>query len=381
MKKIGITGQAGFVGTFLYNTLGLYPDKYERIAFSDDVFQDEKKLQGFVSGCDIIVHLAAVNRHNDPQIIYNTNVSLVKQLISACEYTSSKPHILFSSSTQEELDNPYGRSKKEGRLLFEEWAQRNNGKFTGFIIPNVFGPFGSPFYNSVVATFCYQLTNNETPRIDIDREINLVYVGELVNQLIKSIASSGAESDSKSGIAYIGPELTSTINISGLLEMLKGYKNLYLDNGEFPPLDSAFQINLFNTFLTYIDHSSFYPFKLKMHTDARGAFVETIKLHSGGQVSFSTTKPGITRGNHYHTRKAERFAVVKGRAIIEIRRVGTEKIISFILNGDHPSFVDMPVWYTHNITNIGDDDLLTIFWTNEHYNNEDPDTYFETVRL
>jgi UDP-2-acetamido-2,6-beta-L-arabino-hexul-4-ose reductase len=381
MKKIGITGQAGFVGTYLYNTLGLYPDKFERIAFSDDFFKDEKKLQDFVCRCDIIVHLAALNRHNDPQIIYKTNVSLVKQLISACEYTSSKPHILFSSSTQEELDNPYGRSKKEGRMLFEEWALRNNGKFTGFIIPNVFGPFGNPFYNSVVATFCYQLTHNETPRIDTDREINLVYVGELVNQLIKSIWSSGDESKRKSVLSYIAPELTSTINISGLKELLTGYKNLYLDNGEFPPLDSAFQINLFNTFLTYIDHSSFYPFKLKMNTDARGAFVETIKLHSGGQVSFSTTKPGITRGNHYHTRKAERFAVVKGRACIEIRRIGTNKVTSFILDGDQPSFVDMPVWFTHNITNIGDNDLFTIFWTNEHYNNEDPDTYFETVRL
>jgi UDP-2-acetamido-2,6-beta-L-arabino-hexul-4-ose reductase len=146
-----------------------------------------------------------------------------------------------------------------------------------------------------------------------------------------------------------------------------------------PALNTPFKKNLFNTFLCYIDHESFFPFHLKLNTDGRGSFVETVKLNSGGQVSFSTTVPGITRGNHFHTRKAERFAVIKGKARIEIRKIGTDKVFSFNLDGNQPSFVDMPVWFTHNITNIGDEDLYTIFWINEHYNPEDGDTYFEKV--
>ena len=159
MIKVGITGQAGFVGTHLYNTLGLFPDQYERIPFEDVFFQDENKLNLFVQSCDVVVHLAALNRHNDPEVLYLTNIGLVKQLIHACESTNTRPHILFSSSTQEERDNLYGKSKKEGRKLIEQWAERNHARFTGFVIPNVFGPFGNPYYNSVVATFCHQLTH------------------------------------------------------------------------------------------------------------------------------------------------------------------------------------------------------------------------------
>jgi UDP-2-acetamido-2,6-beta-L-arabino-hexul-4-ose reductase len=324
------------------------------------------------------VHLAAMNRHNDPEVIYNTNIGLVKKLIAACEVTESKPHILFSSSTQEERDNPYGKSKKEGRELLEKWALNNNVQFTGLIIPNVFGPFGHPYYNSVVATFCHQLTHNETPKIEVDGEIKLIYVGELVHEIIEQIEMMRVEEDSAiADIVYV-PH-TATIKVSSLLQKLQNYKANYFEKGEIPSLDNPFDRNLWNTFLCYIDHESFFPFHLKLNTDNRGSFVETVKLNSGGQVSFSTTVPGITRGNHFHTRKAERFAVIKGKARIELRRIGTDKILIFELDGSRPSFVDMPVWYTHNITNTGNEDLYTIFWINEHYNPDDADTYFESV--
>ena len=378
MLKVGITGQSGFVGTHLYNTLGLYPERFERIHFQDDYFQDIKKLKTFVQSCDTIVHLAAMNRHNDPEVLYNTNIGLVKQLISACEATSSTPHILFSSSTQEERDNLYGKSKKEGRELLEQWALKNRGKFTGFIIPNVFGPFGNPYYNSVVATFCHQLTHNETPRIEIDGEIKLIYVGELVNEIIEHIGMMRADGETgNSDIVHI-PH-TSNIKVSALLQKLTSFQENYFENGMIPDLDNLIDRNLFNTFLCYIDHETFFPYQLKLNTDSRGSFVETIKLNSGGQVSFSTTLPGITRGNHFHTRKAERFAVIKGKARIELRRIGTGKVLTFDLDGNQPAFVDMPVWYTHNITNTGSDELYTIFWINEFYNPEDADTFFEKV--
>ncbi len=381
MIRIGITGQAGFVGTHLFNTLGLSPDKYERIPFKDEFFQDKKTLQNFVQKCDVIVHLAAMNRHNDPEVIYQTNITLVKQLISACEITHSTPHILFSSSTQEERDNLYGKSKKEGRELFEKWADKNNAQFTGFVIPNVFGPFGHPYYNSVVATFCHQLTHNQTPKIEIDGDIKLIYVAELVDHIIEKIRlhSVTLSSDTVQHCVTVFIPHTFQIKVSALLQKLTEYRENYFEKGIIPDLNNEFEKNLFNTFLCYIDHEKFFPFHLTKHSDDRGSFVETVKLNSGGQVSFSTTVPGITRGNHYHTRKAERFAVIKGKAKIELRKIGTDKILSFELDGENPSFVDMPIWYTHNITNIGNDELYTIFWINEHYNPEDGDTYFEKV--
>lgn len=374
--KVGITGQSGFIGTHLFNTLALYPEKYQRIPFHDEYFQDDRLIE-FVKECEVIVHLAALNRHNDPQVIYDTNIKLVKQVINACEQTKSTPHILFSSSIQEEKDNLYGKSKKDGRELFEKWADKNKGQFTGMVIPNVFGPFGNPYYNSVIATFCHQLTHNQTPRVQVDSELKLIYVGELVNHILQIIDKISTKPFSF--ISEVKVPHTSDNKVSIILSMLKEYKEKYFSNGEIPPLDTTFKINLFNSFVSYIDHQTFFPFNLKLNIDQRGSFVETIKLNSGGQVSFSTTVPGITRGNHFHTRKAERFAVIKGKARIELRRIGTDKVLTFKLDGNQPSFVDMPVWYTHNITNMGDEDLYTFFWINEHYNAEDADTYFEKV--
>jgi len=373
MIKIGITGQSGFIGTHLFNTLGLHSGKFSRIPFEDSFFNNVDKLKEFVRQCDVIVHFAAMNRHPDPKVIYDTNLRLVKQLISACKETNAKPHILFSSSTQEERDNLYGKSKKEGRQLFEQWALDHTSKFTGLIIPNVFGPFGNPYYNSVVATFCHQLTHNEQPKIETDGELKLIYVGDLVNQILNHITKQ------QSPITEHYIPHSATIKVSSLLHKLSTFKELYFANGILPGLDDPFNKNLFNTFLSYINYEEFFPFHLKLNTDDRGSFVETVKLNSGGQVSFSITKPGITRGNHFHTRKAERFAVIKGKARIELRRIGTDKVLSFELDGDQPSFVDMPVWHTHNITNIGNEDLYTIFWINEHFNSDDPDTFFEKV--
>lgn len=377
--KIGITGQSGFVGSHLFNTLNLFKDKFQTIPFKDEYFADSKKLADWVKQCDAIVHLAALNRHNEAEVIYKTNIDLVQQLIDACQTTNSTPHILFSSSTQEERDNLYGKSKKEGRKLFEKWAGRNSSQFTGFIIPNVYGPFGNPYYNSVVATFCHQLTHNERPKIEVDGEIKLIYVSQLVKHIIDRIELIQTNHSSFCVIETVTIPHTIEVKVSSLLNLLESFKALYFEKGEIPSIDSPFKRDLFLTFLTYIDHSSFFPYKLKLNTDNRGSFVELIKLNSGGQVSFSTTAPGITRGNHFHTRKAERFAVIKGKARIELRQIGTTNIVSFELDGSQPSFVDMPIWHTHNIQNIGEEELYTIFWINEFFDAGDSDTFYEVV--
>lgn len=372
MIRIGITGQSGFIGTHLFNFFGLKKDEVIRIPFEDNFFEDISKLEDFVKQCDVIIHLAALNRHNDPQTIYETNILLVKKLIKALDSTASRPHILFSSSTQEERDNMFGKSKKEGRELLAGWARDNNAKFTGMIVPNVFGPFGNPYYNSVVATFSHQLTHNEEPKIEIDAQLKLIHIGELVELIWKAISEGYSTEE------YRIPH-TSEKKVTEILELIRLFKTEYSDKGVFPSLNNKFEINLFNTFRCYMDIAGHYPVKLVKNTDDRGSFVETIKSGLGGQVSFSTTKPGITRGNHFHTRKIERFAVIKGKAKIQLRRIGTDNIINFELDGNQPSYVDMPVWYTHNITNVGDDDLYTIFWINEFFDPADPDTFFEKV--
>lgn len=372
MKKIGITGQNGFTGSYLYNTISLMKDEFRLIPFEKVYFEDESLLAQWVQQCDVIVHLAAMNRHPDPQIIHDTNITLVNKIINAVITSQTQPQIIFSSSTQEEKDNLYGKSKKAGRILFTEWAEKFGGKFTGMIVPNVFGPFGKPFYNSVVATFCHQLCNNDEPKIETDGLLRLIYVDELVKLIIEAIRNNVHNPEYK--VAH-----TSEYYVSQILKQLQEYKNQYFDNGIFPALQNKFSVDLFNTFRSFINLRKYFPCQLKQNTDNRGTFVELVKLKQGGQISFSTTHPGITRGNHFHTRKIERFAVIRGNALIQLRKYNTGEVINFELKGEEAAYVDMPVWYTHNITNTGDDDLYTIFWINEFFDPADPDTYFENV--
>jgi len=371
MLRVGITGQDGFIGTHLFNYLGLQ-EQVQRISFENIFFQNDQQLRTFVKQCDVIVHLASMNRHNNPEILYQTNIHLVQQLIDATEAEGVTPHIIFSSSTQEERDNIYGQSKKKGREIFLHWAQLHNATFTGLVIPNVFGPFGKPYYNSVIATFSYQLTHNETPKIETDGTLKLIYVGELIDEIWKIIKEKRTES------AYFLTH-TAEAKVSEILALLENYRIQYFENNILPVIQNRFELNLFNTFRSYVDHSNHFPVLLKKNSDNRGNFVETIKTSIGGQFSFSTTYPGITRGNHFHTRKIERFAVINGKAIIELRRIGTTEILHFELDGEQPAFVDMPVWYTHNITNVGSEELLTLFWINEFFDPNDPDTFFEKV--
>jgi UDP-2-acetamido-2,6-beta-L-arabino-hexul-4-ose reductase len=375
MKRIGITGRAGFIGTHLYNTLSLGKDKYQLVPFQDSYFDSEQILDAFVRQCDVVVHLAAMNRHNDPQVIYKTNIELVTKLINALERTNSKPYVIMSSSLQEESNNLYGKSKKEGRLLLTEWSEKNHAKFTGLIIPNVFGPFGVPFYNSVISTFSYQLANGLEPKIDIDAELKLIYINELVKEVLVLIDKSQDQSNIPNLLKI---DYTAKKKVSDLLSQLSIYSKDYQGNNIIPDLRDPFDIALFNTYRAYIPLAGF-PVQYKKHTDTRGDFVEIMKLNTSGQVSYSTTKPGITRGNHFHIRKVERFAVIKGNAIIKLRRTGTDQIHEFFINGENPGFIDMPVWFTHNITNIGNDELITLFWINEQFDSQDPDTYYENV--
>jgi UDP-2-acetamido-2,6-beta-L-arabino-hexul-4-ose reductase len=372
-RTICITGQNGFIGYHLYNTLKLFPDKYILKEFDDKLFENTDKLESCLSDCDVIVHLAAVNRHKNPRFLYDTNLNLTRKVIDAVEKLKINPQIIISSSTQESTDNIYGKSKKESRKLFIEFKNIQNIPFVGLIIPNVFGPFCKPNYNSFISTFSSQLINGISPQIIQDNNVDLIYISDLILQILNII---DLRIDNEKFIF----KNTSNYKVLTILKKLKKFKSQYLSNGVIPDLQSNFDRDLFNTFRSFINHKNFFPKLYLNNSDERGSFVELARLETGGQLSFSTTKPGITRGNHFHTRKIERFSVIKGKALIQIRKIGTEEIIEFYLDGENPAYVDMPVWYTHNIINYSNEEVLyTNFWINEPYDPKNSDTYFIEV--
>ena len=371
MIKVGVTGSNGFIGWHLCRTLELDSNKFELIEFKRDWFNENNKLDLFVSKCDIIVHLAGLNRHSEESAIYDTNVSLVVKLVESFIRIGFKGQVIFSSSIQEERNNKFGNSKKAARELFANWASQSKATFHGAIIPNVFGAFGVPFYNSVISTFCHQLVNNEFPKIETDATLNLIYIDDLVKNIVELFNTEPNDN--------IIIDHTDKYEVSEILELLIKFKNKYFEHGQIPSFNNQFEINLFNTYRSYFNLNTHFPIKYKNNIDERGNFVEIIRLETRGQVSFSTTQKEITRGNHFHTRKIERFSVIKGKALIQLRKIGTTEVYDYYLSGDEPAYVDMPIWYTHNIKNIGDEELYTIFWINEFYDANDPDTYFEKV--
>lgn len=368
--NVGITGMIGFMGSHLRDRLKQEKD-INVPNFEDLFFDDEKKLEEYVSNCDVVVHLAAMNRGDDDEI-YNTNIELVHKLVSALNSVDKKPHILFSSSTQIDRNNPYGRSKKEGARILEEWGKGKGAPVSILIIPNVFGDSGRPFYNSFVATFCHQITHKEEPTIIHDSEVSLIYINELTEFIADKIKNP------PSGYEVVRVPHTSTVKVSETLDLLKYFKENYYDKKIVPVFKSDFERNLYNTFITYMDTADFEQ-KPVLRSDNRGILFEVVKQEGAGQFFFSTTKSGITRGNHYHTRKMEKFCVVKGNGLIKMRRIGTDKVIEYEVSGNDPSSVEMPIYYTHNITNTGKDDMLTLFWTNELFDPNDPDTFYEEV--
>ena len=371
MIKVGVTGSNGFIGWHLCRILELSTNNFQLVEFKRVWYDENTNLDSFVLKCDIIVHLGGLNRHTEETTIYETNVGLVVKLVDSFNRTGFKGQVIFSSSIQEERNNTFGNSKKAARELFANWAGHSSAKFHGVIIPNVFGAFGVPFYNSVISTFCHQLVNGKSPSIETDVALNLIYINELVKKIIDLF---NTETNENVLIAH-----TDTYMVSEILELLIKFKEKYFENGQIPSFNNQFEINLFNTFRSYFNLNIHYPIKYKNNIDERGNFVEIVRLETGGQVSFSTTKKGITRGNHFHTRKIERFSVIKGKALIQLRKIGTTEVFDYYLSGEKPAYVDMPIWHTHNIKNIGEKELYTMFWINEFYDANDPDTYFEKV--
>lgn len=372
--KLAISGYNGFIGSHLVNSL-IYKSNINvknLILIKKDDFHNQNELKKKLLGCDVVIHLAGVNRHEDPAFIYRENVRLTEVIIRSLSVKTQT--ILFSSSIQQDLKNPFGESKLRCASLFSEWAKANDKNFVNLKIPNIFGPFGRPNYNSFIATFCNNLIKNKKINIHNDNNIRLLYIDDLIKEISSCIESSDYNNSEIKNF-----DQTVTASTVEVYELLKSQWDQYNGNNTIPNITSKFELDLFNTLRSFIPSELSPPKKLVKHIDQRGFFSEIIKTEGGGQFSVSTTVPGITRGNHFHTRKIERFIVIQGKALVALRKIDSNEKFSFVLKGSDLNYIDIPIWYTHNIQNIGDEPLVTLFWINERYNPNDTDTYFMEV--
>ena len=363
---VGITGAPGMLGTHTRALLHVDP-LFEAVAGDRTTFQTSAALDAFVSRCDAIVHYAGLNR-GSAEDVRTVNVGLARALVDACDRTNRTPHIVFASSTHVARDTPYGEAKRESTAIFERWATTRAAAFTNLVLPHVFGEGGKPFHNSVVATFARQLAHGERPQIDVDGELELLHTSHVATLVREAIATKRGGEQRPSG---------TRLRVSALLEKLRTFDDRYRD-GIVPDVRDAFDRELFNVVRT--ERYAVAPIvDLVLRSDSRGTLFETVKTINGGQSFVSTTKPGITRGEHFHFKKLERFIVLRGRATVAIRHLFDGGIQTFAVSGDRPQFIDMPTLHPHNITNVGADELITQFWTDVIFDPENPDTFAEKV--
>ena len=369
--KVLITGSKGFVGKNLVSTLQ-YMEDYEILTY--DRKDDIQVLKKHTKECDFVVHLAGVNRPKDTSDFYSGNVDLVQTLISCLKENDNQAPILVSSSIQAELDNDYGKSKKAGEDVLIDYGKKSGAKILVYRLPNLFGKWSRPFYNSVVATWSYQISRNEKIEIsNSDHIMHLVYIDDLVKEIIAALDNKA----NKVVDYYYNVPLSYKITLKKLAETFKSFKDSR-DNRYIANMADELTSKLYSTYLSYLPTDDFsYP--LVMHSDDRGSFSEFVKSDYAGQVSINVSKANEAKGEHWHHSKNEKFLVVKGKASIKFRDIFKEEIIEYIVSDDKFEVVDIPTGYTHNITNLKDEDLITIMWVNEPFNPNNPDTYFKKV--
>ena len=365
--KILVTGANGFIGKNLIIYLEQIDD-VEVIKYTRENTLDE--LNAFVKDADFVFHLAGINRPQDVNEFYEGNFDLTKSLVDILNENKKDIPLIFSSSIQAELDNDYGKSKKQA----EDYMRENYNNSIIFRLHNVFGKWCKPNYNSVVATFCYNISHDLDIIVnDPNKELELVYIDDVCETFCNAVKDISTVN--KDEINYIIER--KIITLGELSELIYSFhddmKSIYV-----PKTGDAFIKKLFATYVSYLplDKMVFTP---TQHVDNRGGFCELVRTLDSGQFSVSFSKPGIFRGNHFHHTKMERFIVIRGKAKISFRHVITNEKKEFIVSGDELKIVTIPVGYTHNIENIGDDEMILFLWCNELFDENHPDTYQEEV--
>lgn len=359
--RVAITGAAGLLGWHI--RCALHSAGADTAPIGRSEFGDSSQLRAALDGCEAVVHAAGANRGEDTEV-EQVNVQLAADLAETLAAQSDPPSIVYLNSTQHLNDTPYGRSKRLAASLLRE----SGAGFLDLILPGVFGEFGRPFYNSVVSTFCHQLLNNEKLIVHNDAPVELVHAQDVADIVVCRLRDGGEGQERVHG---------AHLSVGELASRLAALHDRY-EQGVVPSVDDPLQRALFNTLRSY-RFPARYPTRLEPRSDERGRLVELSKADTRGQTFISTTAPGITRGQHYHRRKLERFVVVEGKATISLRRMFSAEVVNFDVCGDNPVAVDMPTLVTHNITNTGGDTLVTVFWTDEIFDPEAPDTYAEAV--
>jgi len=369
MKTVLITGANGFIGKNLIATLD---NDVEILRYDTENTLEE--LRQFAQKADFVFHLAGVNRPIEITEFETGNRDFTERLLDIFKDSSKIVPVLMTSSVQAELDNPYGKSKKSAEDAVLEYGKETGAAVYIYRLPNVFGKWCRPNYNSVIATWCYnisrelpiQLNNPET-------ELNLVYIDDVILELIN--AFSGHESRDIDGFCFV--QRTFRATLKQIADTLKIFKESRVSL-VLPSFEKDFERFLYATYVSYLPENEF-GYELEMKRDNRGWLAEFIKSEGMGQIFLSRTKPGITRGNHWHHTKVEKFLVIEGQAVIKFRQINGNDVIEYVVTGEKLKVLDIPTGFTHSITNIGDSDVITLFWTDEMFNSEKPDTYFQEV--
>lgn len=397
--KILVTGAKGFVGKNLVCALNNLKDGKDRTrpafmideVFEYDIENTPAELDIFCAQADFVFNLAGVNRPKDSEEFKKGNFGFASLLLDTLKKHGNKCPVMLSSSIQATLigryDGEYGRSKKAGEDLFFDYAKETGAKVLVYRFPNLFGKWCKPNYNSAVATFCYN-TAHDLPITINDRatELELLYIDDLIFEMCDALEGKEhrAEFDgvktvlSESG-KYCAAPITHRVTLGKIADLLEtfGAQSKTLVVPEMP--ENSFAKKLYSTYLSYMPKEKI-AFPLKMNVDARGSFIELLKTEKCGQISVNISKPGITKGEHWHNTKWEFFIVVSGRALIEERKIGTDEVLKFEVSGEKIEAVHMLPGYTHNIINLSDtEDLVTVMWANEQFDSARPDTYFEKV--
>lgn len=368
--KIAVTGASGFIGKNLISRLQRL-EEVELVEITRNTSVDD--YSSLLENVDVIYHLAGVNRPKTEEEFTTGNTDLTEQLIRHLGGEKC-PVFVMSSSTQALIDNPYGISKKRAEDLVVEATSQGKLKGVIYRLPGVFGKWSKPNYNSVISTFCHNVAHGKPLEIrDPNYTFPVVYVDDVVEQFLEQMSHDFVENECKF------EEIRTVFNVS--LGYLAKTISSFPTNRETliaPAVGDTLTKYLYSTYLSYLPEDQFaYPMELKV--DNRGDLFEWIKSEAFGQVFISTTKPGITRGNHYHHTKTEKFLVIRGEAVIRFRHIFSDRVIEYPVNGKEPKVVDIPTGYTHNITNVGDTELITLFWANEIFDQNRTDTYFLEV--
>lgn len=398
--KILVTGAKGFVGRNLVSQLcniargkaRWYLVDSDITVYEYDVDSSAEDLEAYCSDCDFVFNLAGVNRPQNQEEFMQGNFGFASTLLETLKRHGNKCPVMLSSSIQATLigryaEGDYGKSKRAGEELFFDYSAETGAKVLVYRFPNLFGKWCRPNYNSAVATFCHNIAHDLPVQVN-DRStlMELVYIDDLVDEMIGALAGKehhcefdGIETVLREDGRYCAVPVSHHVTLGEIVDLLQAFalqpQTLFMP--EIP--EGSFSKKLYSTYLSYLPKEKV-SFPLKMNVDNRGSFTELLKTERCGQFSVNISKPGITKGQHWHHTKWEYFIVVSGRGLIQLRRIDSDEVLDFEVSGDKIEAVHMLPGYTHNIINLSDtEDLVTLMWANESFDPDRPDTYFEPV--